>query len=230
MGGLRAFGAELTGTFALTLAGAGAVCMDAATGGRLGPVGIAFAYAAAMAAAFYMFPGSGAKFNPALTLADLAVRRDAAAYSVPRGIFALAAQLLGAACAGLLLRATLAGGKPELLGAPTYLGACAPTGIGYRAATLIEAVFTFFLACAVAAASERRRRALGPFAIGAAALFGGLAAGPLTGAAMNPARAFGSAIAAGAWSRPYVYWVGPLAGAVLAALIAPSIVTEENRP
>ncbi|MDE2510749.1 MAG: hypothetical protein KGL74_06480, partial [Elusimicrobia bacterium] len=52
MGGLRAFGAELAGTFALTLAGAGAVCMDAATGGRLGPAGIALAYAAATAAVF----------------------------------------------------------------------------------------------------------------------------------------------------------------------------------
>ncbi|HEX4047860.1 MAG TPA: aquaporin [Elusimicrobiota bacterium] len=226
MGGLRAFGAELTGTFALTLAGAGAACMDAMTGGRLGPAGVAFAYAAAMAAAFYIFPGSGARFNPALTIADLAARRQ----TVPRGVFAVAAQLLGAACAGLLLRAVLAGGKPELLVAPTFLGACAPRGIGYRAATLIEAVLTFFLACAVAASQERRRRALGPFAIGAAALFGGLAAGPLTGAAMNPARAFGPAIAAGAWSRHYVYWVGPVAGALLAALLAPSIVAEENRP
>ena len=226
MGGLRAFGAELMGTFALTLAGAGAVCMDAMTGGRLGPVGIAFAYAAAMTAVFYMFPGSGARFNPALTFADLTVRR----LTVPRGVFALGAQLLGAACAGLFLKAVLSGGKPELLVAPAFLGACAPSGIGYRAATLIEAVLTFFLACAVTASSERRRRALGPFAIGATALFGGLAAGPLTGAAMNPARAFGPAIAAGAWSFHYVYWVGPLAGAMLAALIAPSIVTEENRP
>jgi aquaporin Z len=226
MGGLRAFGAELAGTFALTLAGAGAVCMDALTGGRLGPGGIALAYAAATAAAFYTFPGSGARFNPALTLADLAVRRE----SVLRGVFAVAAQLLGAACAGVFLRAVLSGGKPELLGAPTFLGACAPTGVGYRAATLIEAVLTFFLACAVAASSERRRRALGPFAVGAAALFGGLAAGPLTGAAMNPARAFGSAVGAGAWSHHYVYWIGPLAGATLAALIAPYLVTEENRP
>jgi MIP family channel proteins len=226
MGGLRAFGAELAGTFALTLAGAGAVCMDAVTGGRLGPAGIALAYATATAAVFFIFPGAGARFNPALTLAGLAVRRE----PVTRGVFALAAQLLGAACAGLLLRAVLSGGKPELLGAPAYLGACMPNGVGYRAATLIEAVLTFFLACAVTASAERRRRALGPFAIGAAALFGGLAAGPLTGAAMNPARAFGPAIAAGAWSFHYVYWVGPLAGAVLAALIAPSIVTEENRP
>jgi glycerol uptake facilitator-like aquaporin len=109
MGGLRAFGAELMGTFALTLAGAGAVCMDAATGGRLGPVGIAFAYAAAMTAVFYMFPGSGARFNPALTFADLTVRR----LTVPRGVFAVGAQLLGAACAGLFLKAVLSGGNPN---------------------------------------------------------------------------------------------------------------------
>jgi MIP family channel proteins len=226
MGGLRSFGTELLGTFALTLAGAGAACMDAMTGGRVGPVGVALAYAAAMAAAFYCFPGSGARFNPALTLAAVAARRESAL----RGVFALAAQLLGAACAGLLLRASLSGLHPELLGAPTYLGAVAPAGSGYRAATLVEAVLTFFLACAVAASSERRRRALGPLSIGAAALFGGLAAGPLTGGAMNPARAFGPAIAAGAWDRHYVYWVGPLAGAALAALIAPYLITEENRP
>jgi MIP family channel proteins len=226
MVGLRSFGAELTGTFAITLAGAGAVCMDAATGGRLGPAGVATAYAAATAAAFYAFPGSGARFNPALTLADLTVKRE----SVLQCVFAVAAQLLGAACAGLFLRSVLSGGKPELLAAPVSLGAVVPAGIGYRAATLVEAVLTFFLACAVAAAGERRRRALGPLMIGACALFGGLAAGPLTGAAMNPARAFGPAIAAGAWHSHYVYWVGPLAGAVLAALIAPYLVTEENRP
>ncbi len=226
MGGIRPFGAELAGTFALTLAGAGAVCMDAATGGRLGPVGIALAYASATAAALHAFPGRSTRFNPALTLAAMGLRRE----GILRGVFALAAQLLGAACAGLFLRSVTSGGKPELLTAPTFLGACAPSGIGYRAATLVEAVLTFFLACAAAATTERRRRPFGPLAAGAAVLFGGLAAGPLTGAAMNPARAFGPAIAAGAWASHYVYWVGPLAGAVLAALVAPYLVTEENLP
>lgn len=226
MGGLRAFAAELAGTFALTFAGAGAACMDALTGGRLGPTGAALAYAAATTAAYSAFPGSGARFNPALTLAAVGLRRE----SLSRGVFALSAQLLGAACAGLLLHAALSGGRPELLSAPVFLGACAPNGIGYRAATLIEAVLTFFLACAAAAANERRRHALGPLAVGAAALFGGLAAGPLTGAAMNPARAFGPAIATGAWNQHYVYWVGPLAGAVLAAFVAPYLVTEEKLP
>ena len=107
---------------------------------------------------------------------------------------------------------------------------CAPIGIGYRAATLIEAVATFFLALAVFAAAERRTRRMAPLSIGAATAFGSLIAGPLTGGAMNPARAFGPALAAGQWSVHYVYWVGPLAGAIAAAFVAPYLIHEENRP
>jgi|CXWL01.1.fsa_nt_gi glycerol uptake facilitator-like aquaporin len=225
MGGFKAFGAEFTGTFALTLAGAGALCLDAASGGRLGPLGTALAYAAAAVTVFHSFPAAVGRFNPALTLAELAVQRVA----VLRGIFAIAAQLLGATCAGLLLSAVLAGGRPELLASPAYLGACEPHGIGYRAATLVEAVATFFLACAVFAADQRRARRVGPLTIGAATLFGALFAGPLTGGAMNPARAFGPAISVGHWSMHYVYWVGPIAGALIAALAAPYLITEENR-
>ncbi len=226
MGGLRAFAAELVGAFAIVLAGAGAACLDAATGGRVGPAWAALAYASATAAAFYCFPRARGAFNPAVTLAEAGARRLDAVSAV----FALVAQLSGAACAGIFLRAILEGGRPALLEAPIYLGACAPNGVGYRAATLAEAVATFFLACAIAASQARRRRAMGPLMIGAAALFGALTAGPLTGGAMNPARAFGPALAAGHWTRHYVYWAGPLAGAALAALLSPYIVAEENNP
>ncbi|MBI4060254.1 MAG: aquaporin, partial [Elusimicrobia bacterium] len=130
MGGLRAFAAELAGTFALTLAGAGALCLDFATGGRFGPVGAALAYAAAAAAVVHAFPSAAGRFNPALTIAELGTHR----LGLLRGVFALAAQLLGAACAGLFLRAVISGGRPELLVAPAYLGSCVPVGIGYRAA------------------------------------------------------------------------------------------------
>jgi glycerol uptake facilitator-like aquaporin len=226
VGGLRAFAAELAGTFALTLAGAGALCLDAATGGKLGAAGVALAYACAIGSAHHMFPSAAGRFNPAIALAELALSR----VPVLRGVFALAAQLLGAACAGLFLRATLTGGRPDLLGAPAYLGACTPTFVGYRSATLIEAVATFFLTTAILAADQRRLRRIGPVSIALAALFGALVAGPLTGGAMNPARAFGPAIAAGRWAMHYVYWVGPLAGAFAAALAAPYLIHEENRP
>jgi glycerol uptake facilitator-like aquaporin len=219
MGGFRAFAAELAGTFALTLAGAGAACFS-------GPLAAAAAYAAALTAVHHSFPAAPGRFNPALTIAEMALRR----LESLRGVFALAAQLLGAACAGLFLRAVLSSGRPELLAAPAFLGACRPEGVGYRSATLVEAVSTFFFAVAVLASDERRARRTGPLSIGAAALFGGLVAGPLTGGAMNPARAFGPAVAAGFWTEQYVYWAGPLAGAVAAALIAPYLITEEKRP
>ena len=226
MGGLRAFAAELTGTFALTLAGAGALCLDRATGGAIGPIGVALAYAGAAATVVHSFPTGSGRFNPALVIAELITRR----LPLLRGVFALGAQLLGAACAGLFVKAVLIGGHPEIAGAPVYLGASLPVGIGYRAATLVEAVLTFFLALAVFAADERRARRLGPMSIGAATLFGALIGGPLTGGAMNPARAFGPALAAGYWSLHYVYWVGPLAGAVVAAMAAPYLIHEEKRP
>ncbi|MDX6770835.1 MAG: aquaporin [Elusimicrobiota bacterium] len=225
MVGLRAFAAELSGTFCLVLGAAGAVCMDALTGGRLGPGCVALAYAAATVAAFHSFPGAIGRFNPALTLADAGFKRIGALQAV----FALTAQLLGSACAALFLRAALSG-RPDLLEPPYSLGACALQGIGYRSATLVEAVLTFFLACAVAASNDARARRRGPLAIGAATLLGALAAGPLTGAALNPARAFGPAIASGFWTHHYVYWVGPLAGAALAALVSPYLVHEEKRP
>lgn len=227
MGGLRAFVAELIGTFALTLAGAGALCLDFAVGGRIGPAGVSLAYAAAAATVFHSFPAAVGRFNPAICLAELSLRR----VDLQRGVLAVAAQLLGAACAGLFLRAVLSGGRPELLLGPAYLGSCAPVGIGYRAATLVEAIASFFLALAVFAADQRRARRLGPLSIGAATLFGSLVSVPLTGGALNPARAFGPALAAGYWSMQYVYWVGPLAGAIVAALVAPYLIhAEENRP
>ena len=226
MGGLRAFAAEFVGTFALVLAGAGALCLDAVSEGRVGPAGVALATAAAYMTVFHCFPQAAGRFNPALAIAELALRRA----PLLRGVFAVAAQLLGAACAGLFLRAALGGGHPELLQGPAFLGACLPRGVGYRAATLLEAVATFFLGCAVLAADQRRARRLGPVSIGGAALLGGLVCGPLTGGAMNPARALGPAIAVGQWSMHYVYWAGALAGAALAVVAAPHLVTEEKMP
>ena len=46
-----------------------------------------------------------------------------------------------------------------------------------------------------------------------------LVAGPLTGAAMNPARAFGPALASGYWDNHIVYWIGPMLGGVLAGFL-----------
>jgi len=66
------------------------------------------------------------------------------------------------------------------------------------------------------------------FAIGLTITLGIIIGGPLTGAALNPARAFGPALAAGHWANHGIYWVGPLAGGFLAGLIYDSLFLRKS--
>jgi glycerol uptake facilitator-like aquaporin len=56
-----------------------------------------------------------------------------------------------------------------------------------------------------------------------------LVGGPLTGASMNPAIAFGPALAGGFWQNDLVYWIGPIIGAVIAALIYEYLILRPRR-
>ena len=216
-GNLKAILAEFICAFAFVFAGAGAVCVDALSGGRLGWTGIALAHglAAAVLASTYGRV-SGAQFNPALTLALFANGRQ----NVVLTVFFLMAQLLGATLAAVFLKAALHT-RPEVLTGAPFLGACDLSSVGYKAATLIEAIGTFFVVTAVYATTIRsgEREDSAPWVLGAAYAFGVLVCGPLTGGALNPARAFGPELASGHWAFWWVYWVGPLAGAAAAALL-----------
>jgi len=125
---------------------------------------------------------------------------------------------LAAACAGaflvkLLLPPTAI--RSAMLGVPVIA-----SNVTLGQAIGIEAVLTFFLVSAVfgTAVSPDAPRVAG-FGIGLVLLFDILVGGPLTGAAMNPARAFGPALVQGEWLGHVVYWVGPILGAVVAALL-----------
>jgi len=86
-------------------------------------------------------------------------------------------------------------------------------------------VLTLVLVFAVfGTAVDRRAPRLGGMAIGLAVAADVLMGGPLTGAAMNPARWFGPALASGHWDNWYVWWVGPLIGAIVAAVIAVAVL------
>lgn len=212
-GNLRAFLAEFVGTFGWVFFAAGAVCADAATRGALGPVGVALAAGLGVSAVFGMLGrDSVGLFNPALTLALAAARRT----DWVRAAMAFAIQLLGAACAGLLLARMFGAALPP--SEPPHLGTPVLSGLGFRAATLLEAVLTFFLALA-ALGGGGRSAAARALVVGAAAAAAALVAGPLTGAALNPARAFGPAVASGFWDQHYVFWFGPSAGAAAAAFL-----------
>ncbi|OIO10749.1 MAG: hypothetical protein AUJ52_03500 [Elusimicrobia bacterium CG1_02_63_36] len=211
-GNLRALIAEFLGTFAWVFFAAGVVCSDASLGGSIGPAGIALGVGLTVAAVFGIF-GKAARgqFNPAFTLGLVAARR----LDIVQGALCLVSQLFAAALAGLFLARAFAH-APILAEAP-FLGTPMPSGVGFRGASLLEAVATMMLAMAVYApgAADRSGRASLIFtaiAAGAVAASAALVLGPLTGAALNPARAFGPALATGYWHQHYVYWAGPLAG------------------
>lgn len=211
---VRPLTAEFLGTFGLVFIGAGAVVTDTASGGQLGLLGIAAAHALVLAVLVTaLMTISGAHFNPAVTLAVWLARkidgRRAGLYVV--------VQLMAAVVAALLVKQLFPGaaGQATDYGLPRVSGEIALTQ-----AIVIEAILTVFLVSAVfGTAVSPEAPKVGGFAIGLALLFDILAGGPLTGAAMNPARAFGPAVAAADWHGQAVYWIGPGLGAAVAALL-----------
>src|SRR5207245_6773788 len=86
-------------------------------------------------------------------------------------------------------------------------------GVSMGQGVIIEAVLTFFLVFVVyGSAVDSRAPKIGGLAIGLTVALDILFGGPLTGAAMNPARTFGPAVACGKWANHLVYWIGPLLG------------------
>jgi MIP family channel proteins len=213
--------AEAIGAFTLVFAGAGAIIL-AAGNANIGLVEIALAHGLAIALMVSALGAiSGGHFNPAVTAAMWVTRRIDSIGAVGYVV----AQLAGAILAALALTLLY----PEGLRAAANLGtpALGPTvdllpGIG------IEAVLTFFLVIVIfGTAVDRRGPHLGGFAIGLTITMDILAGGPLTGAAMNPARAFGPALVSGNWADHIVWWIGPLVGAVAAGLLYHYVFAEE---
>jgi MIP family channel proteins len=210
---LRAPIAEFVGTALFVFLGVGSVVSNAA-GAAGGAVGVALAHGLALAIAItIMMPISGGHINPAVSLALwLAGKIDATRL----GWYVLA-QLLGAIVAALLIKLLLPAslvrimsvGTPQISGSVTLLGAI-----------VLEALFTFFLVSAVFGTCVMPRvPQFGGFAIGLSVLVCIFVGGGLTGAVMNPARAFGPALVSLDWHGQVVYWIGPALGAAGAAAL-----------
>jgi len=206
--------AEAIGTFLFFFVGAGAVVLnDHPTGGG-GLVGVALAHGLVLAVLVSALGAvSGAHFNPAVTVAA----RLAGKIAPGRAAAYVVAQLVGALAAGLALRWVL----PESSWSPSHIGTPAlGTGIEIVPAIAIEAILTVVLVLTVfGTAIDARAPKIGGLAIGLAVAADIFFGGPLTGAAMNPARWFGPAVASGFYDNWYVYWVGPLIGAIVAAVL-----------
>ncbi|HEY3108022.1 MAG TPA: MIP/aquaporin family protein [Chloroflexota bacterium] len=216
---IRAPLAELVGSFAFFFIGAGAICSDAYTRGGVGLVGVALAHGLILSVMISALGAiSGGHFNPAVTIAFLVTGRIPTAQAVAYVV----AQLVGGTIAGLLLRAIFAAVFPEAVIGPAHLGTPGlARDVSFGTGVLVEAVLTFFLLLAIygTAVDERAPRSIAGFGIGLTVGLDILMGGPLTGAAMNPARTFGPAVAAQFWDNHLVYWIGPIVGAVIAALL-----------
>jgi len=210
--GMRTYGAEFVGTFALCFIGQGAICAQQLTGSS-GLLAVAVAHGLALAVMISaLMAVSGAHFNPAVSFGFFLAGRQSA-----RSMFSYwLSQILGAVVASFALRALF----PSSTWHAVHLGAAqVRAGLPPLAGLLAEFVMTFFLVAAVwGTAVDERHPPVGGFGIGLAVTMDILAGGPLTGAAMNPARALGPALAANFWSGHWVYWVGPLLGGGSAAL------------
>jgi len=229
---LRPCIAELLGTFMLVFLGAGAVCTQGITG-DIGLLGIAIAHGLALSIGVTATMNiSGGHLNPAVTIMFWVYKK----IESDKALFHVIAQLLGAVIAGGLLMLLFGSNAQDVqLGTPSiskHIQQTATEGFWAKyqipaTAIGIEAVLTFLLVFAfLGTAVDPRAPKVGGFAIGLTMAAGILVGGPLTGAAMNPARALGPGVwAAGAFpvenfmQNQVVYWIGPILGALIAGAV-----------
>ena len=223
---MKKYLAELIGTFSLVLIGCGTAVISGAgsaglSGAGLLGISVAFGFAV-VAMAYAIGPISGCHINPAVTVgvfvAGRMTAKDAVGYIV--------SQLIGAAIgAGVLY--LIASGVTGWTISEWGLGSNG-WGEGYlsgynaTSAFVAEAVFTFlFLFVILAVTSKYGNGTMAGLAIGVTLMLIHLVIIPVTGTSVNPARSFGPAIFAGgkALSQLWLFFVAPILGAIIAALI-----------
>ena len=215
--GVDAYAAEGVGTFLLVFFICAVISVGNAGVLQLDLAGLGMLHALTLGVLVYaLAASSGAHFNPAITVAMLAIRqigaRDAAAY--------VAFQLAGGALAGLLVLLLF-----HHAGASVHYGATAVDGKVIPGASpwlglVAEAAGTFMLMWAVmaVAVNPHGEKHFAGLVIGGALGLAVMVFAPATGAGLNPARWLGPALVSGSYPDFWVFILGPVAGALLAAL------------
>ncbi len=224
----RAILAEFVGTFGLVFVGGGAIIV---TGGE-NLVAIAAAHGLILAtmitATMHI---SGGQLNPAVSVGLAVIGRQ----PWPRAGAFIAAQLAGAVVAAYLLRQLFSAGY-DVGNLGATLGELSLSDSEHRSVRGtfgLEMIGTFFLMFAVMGTAVDHRgvgklAAVGGFGIGLTLAADILCIGPATGGSVNPARSFGPALVAGAWDMHWVYWVAPIVGATLAAVVYQGVFGRES--
>jgi MIP family channel proteins len=226
----RKFLAEFMGTFALTFVGAGSII--ATSGENLIVIALAHGIILAVMIASMMHV-SGAQFNPAVSIA-LAVR---GLQPWSQALWFTVFQVVGGIAAAFLLKATMV---PAFEYANTHLGETLGIYSGAKGVDMISpwrvlvleglaAFFLMWVIMGVAVDQKNKQHAgIAALAIGGVVMADILCFGPLTGASMNPARSFGPAMVSGEWTLHWCYWVGPIVGAIIAAIVYDKTITTQD--
>jgi aquaporin Z len=228
---MRKYAAEFIGTFWLVLGGCGSAVLAAAFPDvGIGLLGVSLAFGlTVMTMAFSIGHISGCHLNPAVTV-GLFVGGRFPSKDLPGYVFS---QVLGAiAGAGILY--VIASGKPgfEMAGfASNGYGDHSPGKYSMISALVAEIVMTAaFLMIILGSTDKRAPKGLAPVAIGLGLTLIHLVSIPVTNTSVNPARSTGVAVFEGGWalSQLWLFWVAPIVGAVIGAVIYNFIGEEEK--
>lgn len=206
---INALIAEFIGTFTLIFVGVGAIA-----NAQNNLTGIALAHGLAIAVMVSATAAvSGGHLNPAVTIGLL----TAGKIDILNAIGYVIAQCLGGISAAFLIKLCM----PAALLSAVNMGTPAPgAGISTTMALITEIILTFFLVFVVYGTGvDKRAPKVGGLFIGLTVALDILIGGPISGAAMNPARHLGPALLGGGTELIWLYWLGPVTGGILAALV-----------
>ncbi|MBV5317889.1 MAG: aquaporin Z [Desulfobulbaceae bacterium] len=220
---MKKYGAEFIGTFWLVLGGCGSAVLAAAFPNvGIGLLGVSLAFGlTVLTMAFAIGHISGCHLNPAVSVGLWAGGRFPANQLMPY----IVAQVLGAVAAGGVLF-LIASGKADFNVTAGFAsngyGAHSPGGYSMFAALITEVVMTMmFLLIILGATDQRAPQGFAPIAIGLGLTLIHLISIPVTNTSVNPARSTGVAVFVGDWAltQLWMFWVAPIVGALLGAMI-----------
>jgi aquaporin Z len=215
--------AEFLGTCWLVLGGCGSAVLAAAFPEvGIGLVGVAFAFGfTVLTMAYAIGHISGCHLNPAVTLGLVAAGR----FNAGEAPGYIAAQVLGALAGAAILFVIASGQEGFSLAkgfAANGVGELSPGKYSFTSGVVAEVAMTFFfLIVILGATASRAPAAMAPLAIGLGLTLIHLISIPVTNTSVNPARSTSQAVFAGGGylAQLWIFWVAPIAGAVLAGLV-----------
>lgn len=211
----RKYLAEAIGTFAFIFVATAATLANWQGGVSIGTLGVALASGLTFSAMIYaLFHVSGAHLNPAITITLWATGHIKWALALGYVVSQLVGSVLAAIFVQMIFGSLM---SPRYFLGDTMLGVGITPGMGI----LIEAVLTFFLVWVVfgTLVDKKATPGFGGLAVGLAYATSIMVAGGLTMGALNPARSFGPALLSSNWGTHYVYWIGPVVGALIAGFL-----------